>query len=82
MLERNRRNLEAALVKARRVVNAINRNDREAARQATESLVFDLIRTLDDDAREQLLTNALFTAVQFQDQLNAVRAFAGTRKRK
>lgn len=82
LFEQNRANLEAGLAKARRVFNAARQGRDALAHEAMEALVIDFLRPLDDEAREQLLVNALLAAVQIQHELVNVQAFAGTRKSK
>ncbi len=66
MLERNTRNLSTGLQHAGRVVDAMRARDQIAAEAGMQQLVLGFIRTLDDDAREQLVVNALIGAAQLQ----------------
>lgn len=67
-LERNRANLETGLGHANRIVDAIRNLNQVAARDAGNDLVTGFIKTLDPDAVEQLLVNALTAAAQLQQQ--------------
>lgn len=82
LLERTRATLEAALVKARRVVNSVNRGDDRAVHEATEHLVIDFLKPMEREDLERVTTNALLFVVQLQDNLKTLQAaYRGVRGR-
>jgi hypothetical protein len=80
MLQRNGANLETGMIRARRMLNAMRRNDRKEIEESWNGLVRDHIRMLDTDALEQLAMNGLTTAVHLQDQVTTLQARLGRKR--
>jgi hypothetical protein len=72
--------INSGIVKARTIVNYVNRRDERGAEEAVRSFLADFWRELSEEEQGNVALNALTMMVQVQDQLENIRRELGVRK--